>query len=61
VAATRETYWLRPPSGRTFEELLRSASRAVPRVLTPAELAGFLEAADERELKGIAERLGYVL
>jgi hypothetical protein len=61
VVAMRETYWLRPPSGRTFDEVLRSAPHAVPRVLTPDELARFLETADERELKEISTRLGHVL
>jgi len=32
--------------------------QAVPRILTPTELAAFLNTADEEELGAICERLG---
>jgi hypothetical protein len=51
VASLNPRFWLRPLSTSSYDEALK----AVPRILSPAELESFLSTATERELHGICE------
>jgi hypothetical protein len=51
VASLKPRFWLRPLSTSSYDEALK----AVPRILSPAELESFLSTATERELRGICE------
>ena len=51
VASLKPKFWLRPLSTSSYDETLK----AVPRILSPAELEGFLSTATEQELRGICE------
>jgi hypothetical protein len=57
----KDEYWLSPISGETLDTLQTGSHSAVPRILTPVELADFLEAADEAELQTICRRNGWSL
>ncbi len=51
VPSLEPRFWLRPLSTGSYDEALK----AVPRILSPAELESFLSTATERELRGICE------
>ncbi len=57
VASLEPEFWLRHPSARSSDEV----EKAVPRILTPEELLGFLGTATEQELREICERHGWKL
>jgi len=57
VASLEPGFWLRPLSTGSYDEALK----AVPRILSPMELEGFLSSATERELREICEKNGWRL
>lgn len=57
VASLEPQFWLRPHSTSSLDEALK----AVPRILSPAELEGFLSSTTEREVREICERNGWVV
>jgi hypothetical protein len=57
VASLEPRFWLRPLSTGSYDEALK----AVPRILSPMELEGFLSSATEQELREICEKNGWKL
>jgi hypothetical protein len=57
VASAEPRYWLRRPEDQPRGQLIR----ALPRVLTPIELEGFLKTTTETELKEICQENGWKL
>ena len=64
MMSLKPKFWLRYPrfeSGKAVEEVQKMVEDAVPRILTPPELAAFLKDANEQELITICKENSWAL